>query len=100
MGIFGKWSDHNVSFFEIIINGWPHMFLRAFHDIRKGDELSTEYGNAFWRTFKADMDTSAALNKYHWQRMHRVEQVKALKAKLGGKKRKDIDTVVVVESNK
>ena len=28
--VFGKWDNHNVSFFEIVINDWPHMV--CFHD--------------------------------------------------------------------
>merc|ERR1711971_430493 len=87
--VFGKWADHNVSFFEIIIDDWPHMFLRVFDDIEEGEELLTEYGSTFWREFKSDMATSTSLNEYHEHRSQREKEVK----KLSGQKRgiKEID---------
>eukprot|EP01083_Nonionella_stella_P003094 8808_1 len=69
--LFGKWSELNVSFFEIVINGWPHAFFRMFRDVKKGDELLTDYGNAFWRNYKNDMNTSKQLDRYYTHRRKR-----------------------------
>eukprot|EP01084_Bolivina_argentea_P063974 116692_1 len=63
--VFNKWSQHNVSFFEIRINGWPHPFLRAYNDIEKGEELLANYGNDFWKNYQTDMKISESLNKYY-----------------------------------
>lgn len=76
--LFGKWSFHNVSFFEIVINDWPHIFLRAFVDIKPGEELLTEYGNGFWKRFQDDMTTSYNLNQYYQHRIYREKEVNQL----------------------
>lgn len=69
--IFGKWSKYNCSFFEIIINEMPHIFLRAFNDINPGDELLTEYGSQFWKKFSEDRIISYNLNEYYQCRKKR-----------------------------
>lgn len=38
----------NAEFEELLVRGWPHVFVVAAADIRPNDEVLIDYGNNFW----------------------------------------------------
>ena len=43
-----KWSL-NCGFRTVSINGWPGVFLETTKDVKKGQELFSDYGKTYWR---------------------------------------------------
>jgi len=42
----------NCRFVEVVIYGWPHVFLLAEREIPAGTELTVDYGEPFWETLR------------------------------------------------
>ena len=42
----------NCKFVEVVIYGWPHVFLLAEREIPAGTELTVDYGEPFWETLR------------------------------------------------
>mmetsp|Transcript_63004 Transcript_63004/g.153431 ORF Transcript_63004/g.153431 Transcript_63004/m.153431 type:complete len:1058 (+) Transcript_63004:1539-4712(+) len=48
-------EDVNIEYVEVLVNGFPRVVLVATREIKSGDELLTNYGDAYWeknRSFK------------------------------------------------
>lgn len=78
--VFNNSRSHNASFFEITIDGWPHMFLRAYLNIKAGEEILTEYGMKFWKDFNEDIIEEQKLINYYSYKIQRKREVEELKA--------------------
>jgi hypothetical protein len=77
-----------VRFLDAVVDGRPHAFLINTEDIEEGDQLLTDYGDAFWEDFDGVMttvgDAKSAKNE-KWQMQARIQALvrenAALKAK-------------------
>ena len=59
---------YNCSMEEVLINGWPFVFLVALRDVAPGEELLLSYGAEYWRGLSAALaqaeSTRRACGKY------------------------------------
>ena len=52
----------------------PHMILRVYKAIKRGDELLTDYTSAFWKPYAEDMRIANSLDAYHRVRVEAKAQ--------------------------
>lgn len=64
----------NVSYHEILVNGWPHIFAIAKEKINIKSELLTDYGKAWWENFRIIMKRQNQLKqlKKNWEDEHKA----------------------------
>mmetsp|Transcript_30887 Transcript_30887/g.55991 ORF Transcript_30887/g.55991 Transcript_30887/m.55991 type:complete len:134 (-) Transcript_30887:52-453(-) len=50
--------DDNVSFVEVLVNGWPHVFIITTKAVKTGKEFSIDYGKEYWNKRTMVLDKS------------------------------------------
>jgi len=39
----------NTQFVEVLVNGWPHLFVATTEEVKPGEELLMDYGDSYWQ---------------------------------------------------